>query len=103
MKKSNRKIRRITTSILTFFMSIPTRILAATNPEKMVSGLYGPPREEIRPESVFLRILTKIFIPLVLLIGVVVYCLKSKASKKIKIALVCIITLIIAILFRINI
>ena len=103
MKKNNRNIRRITAIISTLFISIPTRILAATNPEIISPILYGPPRGEIRPEPIFLRILTKLFIPLVLLIGAVVYCIKSKTSKKIKIALVCIVILIIAILFKINI
>ena len=84
----------------TTLMMLPNKIFAAREPE-MVS-LYAAPKEEPTPEfsysELFLKILSFVIIPLVLLVGAIVFYKKSKMKNIAKI-LIIIAVAIIATLF----
>ena len=71
-------------------MMLPNKIFAAREPE-MVS-LYAVPKEEPTPEfsysELFLKILSFVIIPLVLLVGAIVFYKKSKMKNIAKILII---------------
>lgn len=112
-----KKIKKILMAIPLFFIGITTKVLAEADSEiSTMYGvpkdqvLYGPPRNDyinpdripgVDPEntSAVLNawdIISKFFIPFVLLIGLIVYFKKSKSSVKKKIIVSIMVVLLVA-------
>lgn len=105
MKKIWKKITKIISSIgLALFTFEPN--VFATDKNKFWSRLqpaYGVPVEPAKPEPTFwekiLPIIKIVFIPLLLIIGLIVYWKKSKAEKKKKIYLTIGIIILVAVIY----
>ena len=106
MKKILGKIKKIFIMIEAFFLSICSKVFAVQMTQDDIRVLYGVPTPEI-PTQKYQVVITKIWdimhsfvIPLVLLIGAIIYLRKSPKSLKrkiIKIAIIVILTILICI------
>ncbi len=81
--KINTKIKKILKGLGAFFLIIQTKVFALNQPI-IVQPAYGVITPQYRFEKIwdFFRIC---IVPIVLLFGTVIYCKKSKDSKKAKI------------------
>jgi len=106
MKKIINKIRKIFTMVGGFLMLGISKVLGAVESD-WTTPLYGPPPQDLYgppPTPVPYRvggIIRGIFIPLVFIIGSIIYLVKSKSSKTKKVitiaiaALICILVYIL--------
>ena len=91
-----KKVKYGLTMMGTTFLMLPTEIFAAKEPE--VVSLYAVPKEEPTTEfsygELFLKILSFVIIPLVLLIGAIVFYKKSKMKTLTKILIILVVAII---------
>ena len=88
MKKILGKIKKIFNMIEAFFLSICSKVFAVQMTQDDIRVLYGVPTPEI-PTQKYQVVITKIWdimhsfvIPLVLLIGAIIYLRKSKRKMR---------------------
>ncbi len=96
-----KKIRKVLIAIGTFLISIPTKIRAVIDITEIGNEkLYGVPNPKLTILSGLLNLFRYIILPIVLIIGIVVYIKKSKSSKKRKIlTILAIVAIAVAIFF----
>ncbi len=91
MKGLISSIKKIVLIVFTFFMTIKNRIMAMNIP--LAPSLYGPPPPSAG--EILSRIVKYLSIPIVIIIGLIVFIVKFIKSKKIKIVLSIILSLAI--------
>lgn len=97
MKKIIKKIKKTIMSVVVFLIALPSKIFAIT-PSSM-EILYGVPEELYgSPRTIAMNEIWKIarifIIPIILLIGIIIYLKNSKSTKRVKL-IVTLTTLII--------
>lgn len=105
MRKTLGKIKKIFIMIEAFFLSICSKVFAVQMTQNDVRTLYGVPTLPILEKDQVViakiwNIMHSFVIPLVLLIGAIIYLIKSPKSLKrkiIKIAIIVILTILICI------
>ena len=99
MKKLFKRIKKIIVGIVVGIITLPNRIFGAIDINTQF--LYGPPSEDIHISEITNtsdKIIKTLILPIILIIGLLVYLVKSKNKKKYLIAIIisvlCIITYI---------
>lgn len=97
------KIKKIIIGIGLFLYTLPSKMLAYSY--GMIDKLqpdYGVPHESPIYESTMWKVFQFILLPIILLIGLVIYIKKSKSSKKRKIAVVIIAVIALILIYIIG-
>lgn len=94
-----KKIRNAIIAINTFFLMLPAKLSGSYAMEEYLYGVSKPETIEPENDSNIWTILKIILIPLILLIGCIIYIKKSKSSRSVKIAIVslaiiCVVTIL---------
>ena len=99
------KIKKLIITIGTFFIILPTKVFAGN----VIGTLYGISREPVKSNrmldsvNIIWKISKVLLVPLVLIIGLVIYFKKSKSTTKKKvITMIIAVLLVIAICWGIN-
>ena len=106
MRKIIKGFKQICLMLVTFCMSMYTKVMAASMPLQPAYGvpqqdLYGVPRADTIP--MFWKILRSFIIPIAFVIGIIIYFKKSKSSKGKKILMTLIfLAILVLILWGIN-
>ena len=100
------KIKKIIIGVGLFLYTLPSKMLAYSNSIVDIQPLYAPKQsqEDLIYESNMWKwkIFQLILLPIILLIGLVIYIKKSKSSKKRKIIISIITIVIIALIYIIH-
>lgn len=100
------KIKKVFVGIGIFFITIYTKVLAASNSLE-TQLMYGVPSDQNAPINIrenLLRMLGLLLIPLItIIIGAIIYWRKSKSSNKIKIVTLALIIVVLIIFLMIYI
>lgn len=92
------RIKKCLMVIGTFLLTVPTKVFATTRGDIDIAPAYGIPAS-VESKNNMLNIFRMFIIPIVLLIGIIIYLKKSKSSKKKKILITIGIIAITAILY----
>lgn len=104
MKKILKKLKTTFMFVISFFITLPVKLFAANN-DINEQVLYGPPPKSLKnPESIsffdiFIKFISFVYIPLVVIIGLIIYFKKSKSQLKVKILITIGILIIFTLLF----
>ena len=97
MKKIINKLKKVFMGVSSFLILLPIKVYAEIRPDDLGQALYAPPPEENKTISVLKFILTYfrlICMPVILVVGLVIYIKKSEAKRRKKIVVLMITILI---------